>query len=335
MFYYREGDLAMKIAVIGGGVIGERHLDAIQEVSGLEATAIVDVNEARCKELAAAFEVAGYTDYEEMLCREQPDIAVIALPHYLHREASLRCLDAGCHLMLEKPMALSTQECDEIIAKAVAVGRTLMVGHTQHYHEHNRKTKAIVQSGELGRLVMIHDVRHVNYYRQDRPGWFFERTKSGGGILTNLGSHSVDKIQWLTDSRVTKVKGAVSYHGDRGDVEGSGLVYLETSIGVPATIAQSGYKGVSHNCTDLLFTKGMLRLETGKGLYISRGGGYEAIEAEKRAAPFVLQYEDLLRAIRTGEEPECSGVYSRGVVRVLECIYRSAETGVEVTVADS
>src|SRR5690606_8288678 len=131
-----------------------------------------------------------------------------------------------CHVMLEKPMALSVAECDAIIAAAAEARVRILIGHTQHYMAENLLAKQLVERGELGELVMIHDVRHMDYYRSSRPDWFLEKAKSGGGVLANLGTHSIDKIQWLTDSAVRTVRASVTRHGSRGDVEGSGMVYL-------------------------------------------------------------------------------------------------------------
>ncbi|MDF2959378.1 MAG: gfo/Idh/MocA family oxidoreductase [Paenibacillus sp.] len=319
----------MRLAVIGAGAIGIRHLEAAVDVDGLETAAIVDLNGERAQELADKFGIRAYTDYREMFEREQPDIAVIALPHYLHKEVAVHCAEQGCHILLEKPMALNTAECDEIIAAAERHGVKLMVGHTQHYHPENIAAKRMVESGELGQLVMVNDMRHVHYYRADRPGWFFERSKSGGGIITNLGAHSIDKIQWITGSRVTKVKASVTFHGDRGDVEGSGVIFLETSIGVPATISQSGYPGVSRNETEFIFTKGMLKIEMNKGLSVSRKGIYEAVQLEPMEKPFVRQFKDLMDAVANDTEPDCSGAYSKTVISVLESVYLSSETRTE------
>ncbi|TVY08575.1 Gfo/Idh/MocA family protein [Paenibacillus cremeus] len=322
----------MKLAVIGGGTIGVKHLEAARDVEGLEAVAVVEVNPERAAELSAEFGVRAYAHYEEMLAEAQPEITVVALPHFLHKEVAIRCAERGVHILLEKPMALNVEECDAIIEAAHRHGVKLMVGHTQHYHPDNLAAKRIIESGELGQLVMINDMRHVNYYRADRPGWFFEKAKAGGGIFTNLGAHSIDKIQWLTGSRVTKVKAFVSHYGDRGDIEGSGVLLAETSIGVPATISQSGYLGVSRNETEFIFTKGMLKLETGKGLQISRNGVYEKVAVEDLGKPLARQLKDLMAAIQDGAELDCSGEYSRTVISVLESVYRSSETGTEQAV---
>ncbi|MBW7461165.1 Gfo/Idh/MocA family oxidoreductase, partial [Paenibacillus sepulcri] len=224
------------------------------------AVAIADIREAGAAQAAGDYHIRAYTDYNEMLREEQPDVAVITLPHYLHKEAAVACAEQGCHIMLEKPMGLDVEECDQMIESARMHRVKLMVGHTQHYFAENIKAKEIIASGGIGELVMINDTRHVNYYLPNRPDWFFDRSKSGGGIFMNLGSHSVDKIQWLTDSCFTQVNAALSFHGTKGDIEGSGVAFLRTASGIPCTISQSGYGGVNRNETEIIGTRGMIKL---------------------------------------------------------------------------
>ncbi|WP_339279843.1 Gfo/Idh/MocA family oxidoreductase [Paenibacillus sp. FSL W8-1187] len=321
-----------KAAIIGAGAISSLHLQALAEMNEIEAVAIADIDEERARKASAQHPVRAYADYRRMVEIERPDIVVITLPHHLHKECAIWCARSGCHILLEKPMAIDVEACDEII-KTVGESRIkLMVGHTQHYFAENRIAKEIIQSGRLGKLVMINDVRHVDYYSPNRPDWFFESAKSGGGIAMNLGSHSIDKIQWLTDSRIVQVKASVSHYGAKGDIEGSVTAWVQTDRGVPCTISQSGYGGVNRDETEIVFTEGMLKLSTGAGLWIGQSGEYRSVEAPQEAPPFVLQYRDLLSSIRTDVNPECSGEYSRSVVAAVQAIYASHRSGQEVVV---
>ncbi|WP_128656334.1 Gfo/Idh/MocA family protein [Paenibacillus sp. 598K] len=319
----------LRVAVLGAGIIAGSHLEAISATPGVTACAVADLDQAKVGELAERWGIKGFTDYREMLRNELPDIAVIALPHFLHKEASLAAIAHGAHLMLEKPMALSTAECDEIISAAEQAGIRVLVGHTQHYIAENIEARRWVRSGELGPLVMIQDNRHLSYFRDTRPSWFLDKALSGGGILANLGTHSIDKIQWLSDSAVSYVSASTSRHADRGNVEGSGMIYMRLQSGVSATIVQSGYPGEVRDETELIFAGGMLKLATGRSLWVSRGGPYEPLEVPQTATPFERQYAELAAAIRDGRETDCPPAYARGIIGVLEAVYRSAETGRE------
>jgi len=321
-----------KLAIIGAGAISESHLKACVQLPGIRAVAIADVVPERAEAAGSRYGIQAYGDYRRMVEQEKPDIVAITLPHFLHKPAAVWCAEHGCHLMLEKPMALNAKECDEIMDAVESNGVRLLVGHTQHYIPENRAAKQLLDRGDLGELLTIQDTRHVDYYLDTRPAWFFEQAKSGGGIMMNLGSHSIDKIQWLTDSRVASLHGRVARPGHKGDIEGSGVVFLLTSTGLPATITQSGYGGVNRNETELLFTGGMLKLVTGRSLWISEGGAYREIPVDKGKDPFILQYEDLIDSIQRGVDPECSGSYGRSVIAAVEAIYESDRTGGQVAV---
>jgi predicted dehydrogenase len=323
--------MSYSVAIIGAGGIAVEHLEALEEIEQLKSISIADIQLHRAKELAAKFNLNAYADYKEMIETEKPDIVVIALPHFLHKEAAVWCANQGCHILLEKPMALSVAECDEIIEAVNRKNVKLLVGHSQHYKAENLKVLELMASGDLGELVMINDTRHTHYYRETRPDWFFEKAKAGGGILTNLGSHTIDKIQWYGGAKIIKVRAAISYYGTKGDIEGSGLVFLENSNGVPATLSQSGYLGAPKNETELIFTNGMIKLLTGEGLWISRGGVYTQLPVEA-TKPFVLQFKDLIESIETGNEPNCTLEYSRSIVAVIETIYRSHTESRELSV---
>lgn len=321
--------MVYRVVLIGAGIISRNHLEAIRQVGTLEAAAVADTDESKGKALAEEYGISFYRDYEEMVTKEKPDIAVIALPHHLHASCAVWCAKQGCHLLLEKPMALNVEQCDEILQAVATAGVKLMVGHTQHYWPANIQAKQLIASGELGRLLAVHDTRHLYYYRDNRPDWFLEKAKAGGGILMNLGAHSIDKIQWLTDSRVHRVKASVTYEGPRGDVEGSGCIFLETDSGLSGVIVQSGYEGPPKDETELIFSHGMAKLISAKGLWISKGGEYEQVEPIPEEDPFVLQFKDLLQAIGNEQDPDSSGEYARSVIAALEAVYRSDRTGVE------
>lgn len=322
----------IRIGIIGAGGISIDHLKAFPEVEGMKAVAVVDINEERAKQLALEYGVAAYTDYRTMIEVEKPDAVIITLPHFLHKPVTIDCAERGCHIYLEKPMALDAEECDEIIAAAERNNVKLMVGHTQHYLPCNRKAKTLIQEGSFGKLIMINDQRHGFYFTDERPQWFVEKAKSGGGVVMNLGSHMIDRIQWLTDSKITRVKGEVTHFAPKGDVEGSSIVYAETSIGVPAVMCQSGYPSNPRNETELIFTNGMIKTAGFNDVFVSRGGKYEELKVEDKTSPFVLQLLDFQALLEKDVEPYCTGAYAKSVINAVLSVYRSSELGTDVEV---
>jgi predicted dehydrogenase len=120
----------LKTAVIGAGAISNEHFEAIRDTEGFRACAVADINKEKAEQAAKRYGIRAYTDYRQMLDHEQPDVVAIALPHFLHKETALYAAASGCHLLLEKPMALNVAECDEIIEAARKGGVRIMIGHT-------------------------------------------------------------------------------------------------------------------------------------------------------------------------------------------------------------
>ncbi|KGX90440.1 Gfo/Idh/MocA family protein [Pontibacillus marinus] len=322
--------MSLRVALIGAGIISSEHLKAISRIEELQAVAIADIDEAKVNTASREYDLIGYLDYRDMVQKEKPDIVVISLPHFLHKDAAIFCARNGCHILLEKPMALNTLECDEMIQVASDHDVQLMIGHIQHYFPENDVAKKRIHEGILGQLVQINETRHMNYFKQDRPAWFLECDKAGGGIMMNLGAHSIDKIQWLLNSRFSRVMANLSYHHRdvevSSDIEGSGLVYLETENEIPVTISISGYEVVPKHVTELIFTKGMMKVEVGKGVYVSQGGSYAQVPTPSDKSPFEKQFMELIDAIQGKRILENSGTYGKSVVSVIQGIYESHES---------
>lgn len=317
-----------RAVLVGAGAIAKVHERALQASGRSELAAVADIDTARAQELAESHGAAVYADYREMVRKERPDIAIITLPHYLHREAAIFCMEQGCHIMLEKPMALDERQCADINEAAAKHRVTVAVGHMQRFYAANRKAKEIVDSGRLGQLVAIHERRHHPYFLPERPGWFLDKARSGGGVVINLGSHSIDRIQWLTGTPIVKAMAKLTSYGERGDVEGSGLLWLQTSAGVPATVSLCGYDTMSLNETELFFTGGQLKVTGQSKVWIgSFGKEYEPVPLDASDNPFEAQWESLLDSLDRGVEPNISGAYGQSVCAVVDAVYRSHGTG--------
>lgn len=323
------------IAVIGGGNIAERHLAAINKMDKLTPVAVADINQDRANTLALSYDVKPYEDYEDMLQKEKPDIAVVAVPHFLHKTAAISAAENGSHILIEKPIAMNVEESEEIIEATKENNVNVLVCHTQQYMDLNMKAKEVLQSGVLGDIVMINDKRHVYYFNDDRPDWFFYKEKAGGGIVINMGIHTVDKIQWVTDSRVSTVKALLSEQSFKGNVEGSGLIHMEminkSGKKFPASIALSGYHGVPESATEILCTYGKLKI-TEKELLINERGQseYRTVQNIKETTPSILQLEDLISLIEKEKNPDEQNDYAKSVIAAIDAIYQSNDEGTEI-----
>ena len=197
----------LRHVVIGAGAgIFTTHLRGLQ-LETAELLAVSDIDEkkgrARADELGCAF----FRDHGTMLAETKPDVAVILTPHPFHANIAIDCLDAGCHVLVEKPMAIQVAEADAMIAAAQRAQRLLAVNFQQRLRPEVRAAKRLIQQGELGDIQHVQMVnawtRTAIYYRQ--AGWRGTWNGEGGGLLLNQAPHDLDLLCHLAGmpSRVT------------------------------------------------------------------------------------------------------------------------------------
>lgn len=317
----------LKCGVIGAGIISKRHLDALKKHPDTEVAAIADLDREKAVRAAEAYNAAAYTDYKEMLERERLDMAIINLPHALHEESSLLCAGKGIHVLLEKPMSVSAKSCQRITKAFEKAGLVLQVGHVQRYFPENQKAKELIASGRYGKLVMIEDVRTSLYFTPGRPAWFLKKELSGGGILMNLGAHSLDKIRYLTDSRIVEIHGYCGWEMPGCSVEGRAQVLLKTESGIPASITLCGYNDTPVNETTLYCTNGVIKLSTGSGLKVWNGSAFTDVEFSRDIQPFDEQLRDFVEAVEGRRQPVTDGRYSGEIIELIEQVYGQNEEG--------
>lgn len=183
-----------RLALIGVGVIGRRHLVAMEQVPEVELVGIADPNPAS-QDVARQQGVPFFADAYSLMETCRPDGVIVATPTEHHFKPTLAALDMGAHVLVEKPIMATLQECDETIAKAEQVGRHVLVGHHRRYYGLVNEARDLIRGGQLGQLVGVvgqWNVRkHAEYYA---PGW--RKKWQAGPILTNL-IHDMDLLRYV------------------------------------------------------------------------------------------------------------------------------------------
>lgn len=188
-----------RVAFIGaGGIIRHAHIPNFQRLPNVETVAICDVNEARAKEVAQATGLAKvYTDHKQLLAEIKPDITVIGTPNVFHKPQTLDALNAGSHVLCEKPLALSYADAQAMMATAKQQGKVLSVGTHYRWSDAMQVAKTHVDGGFFGK---IYAVRAIWQRRSGIPGygsWFTNKDLAGGGVLFDLGVHNLDRALYL------------------------------------------------------------------------------------------------------------------------------------------
>lgn len=330
-----EYDYTRRIYVLGVGIIGAGRIAAAhaKSVIGLEETrlaAAADINAAAVKSFTERFPCAGHTDHLELLARDDVDYVVICLPHHLHAPIAIDAANAGKHLFIEKPLALTVEQCDDIIAAAERNQVKLHVGHHHHFTPANCKAKEIISSGELGEVVMAVDTWHKPFHMKgyERPAWFLDRA-CGGGMWHMNGPHMIDRLMFFLDSKVAAVKATVGSKFFDYTAHDYALAHLEFANGVHAQIVHSGYRaGVERFELEFTCLDAQLKL-TGKEVLIGKDEAWSPVDfptwdTNRR------QHELFARSIQDNTDAPVNGAWSREVVRVLLACEESTALGREV-----
>jgi UDP-N-acetyl-2-amino-2-deoxyglucuronate dehydrogenase len=336
---------SMKFAIVGAGVISDFHAKAITQHPQAELVAISDIVLEKANKLADAYNVASvYSDYEQMLKREDIDVVCVCTPSGLHGEVVIAAAQAGKHILCEKPLEITAGAMTEVLAAVNKHGVKMGCVFQRRVMEASLVARRAVQEGKLGKLVLgdayLKYYRSPEYYRS--AGWRGTWQFDGGGALMNQGVHGIDLIQWLMgdvqsvfaysapllrDIEVEDTAVAVLKYknGAFGVIQGTTSVYpaQETRFelhGEKGTIifADSGIKKWSFLNSDEEMPIVQPRIDSSSNpTDISSDGHY-------------ILVDDLIEAIRNDRPPLISGEEARKSVDLILAIYESAQTGKEV-----
>lgn len=307
-----------KIGVVGAGKIAGSHKKAILAQPQCQLVAVCDTVLDRAKALAEGTDARVYDNYETMQAEEELDAVILNLPHFLHEKVSVYFLDRGISVLVEKPMAISTRECDGMIAAAQKSGAKLAVGHVQRYHKCYRIVKQMIESKQLGELCGIREVRNVDYFT-NRPAWFLDRTLAGGGILMNFGAHTMDKVFYTTGLKVKDVFASGNNFLTNDSVEAIAQLLVTFEGGVSGTFCYCGCKGAREYRTDFYFTNGTAQIRDGWDLWVCEAGGeFTRVDGCNDSGLIEAQMVEFVKLLNGEENEMVTPEYGRSVISVLE-----------------
>ncbi len=260
----------LKIGIIGCGKITQvRHAPEYRENPNCELTAYFDGIPERAQALAKEYGGKAYGSVEELL-ESGVDAVSVCVANVDHASVTIKALDAGKHVLCEKPMATTLEDCEAMAAAAKRNGRLLMIGHNQRFALAHQKAREMVLAGEIGRPVSF----HTTFGHPGPEGWtglanswFFDKKQAAFGALADLGVHKADIIHYLLNEPVTEVTAAVGTldkkfpDGSPISVEDNALMVMRTKSGVLGQLHVSWtFYGQEDNSTRIYGTEGTLRL---------------------------------------------------------------------------
>ena len=352
----------VRIGVIGLGGIGEAHLKAYAQLPDARVLAGAEPAQERGRQVAAAHNVPDlYTDYEELLARDDIDAVNVCVPNYLHAPIGIAALEAGKHVLCEKPLALSGAEAKRMVDAAERAGRVLQVAFNHRRRGDAQVLKRYIEEGGLGR---IYYAKAYWMRRSGIPGlgsWFTSKKLAGGGPLIDLGVHMLDLAMWLLGEPEVRSVSATTYAelGSRG--LGGHPSWVKSGGGNPYEVEDlaTAFVRLQNGATLLLEASWATHSSAGDDfgvvLYGTEGGAEIAVKnygwentlrifsniggRPADTAPHVTRGEghigvmrEFIASIRSGEDHLRGGLEGLRRARIIDACYASAEQGHEIVI---
>ena len=340
--------MTIHVGILGGGNISETHARAASEVEGVRIVAVAGENAAKVEGLGERYGAAAYRDAEALVRHRPLDVVLIGSPSGLHAEQGIAAARQGLHVLVEKPIDVTTERADQLIAACEEAGVKLGVFFQDRFAQDMIVLKKAIDEGALGRLLLasarVKWWRPPEYYGRSR--WRGTLSLDGGGALINQGIHTVDLLLWIVGD-VTRVWARTTTALHRIEAEDVIVATLEFGSGALATLeaTTAAYPGYPREI-ELTGSEGtvvvrqdrILRADLRKPWPGLVGGeGSQSASASSAAVSDVrghrAAFEDFLRSTRGGAEPRCNGREARRSLLVVEALYRSARVQAPVSLS--
>ncbi len=321
--------------LVGTGAIANKRVGpALVGAQNSRLVAVCDVVEEAARDFAQRFQVPAYTSFDQLLANPDINAVYLATPIFLHAPQAIQALRAGKHVLVEKPMALTVAEGEEMIRVARETGKTLATAYYRRFFPKVQRAKQLIAEGALGKVVMVVSIYHTWY--DPAPGapgsWRAQKARAGGGVLWDMGSHRFDLLIGLF-GMPTQVWATAETLAHTYEVEDTASVYLKLGNGAQcvSTWQWSSQTWVDH--LSIIGTQGKIVMEPMDGpsftLYIGKGRSQERTDEqiplpENVHLPMIQNFVD---SVLRGEDPVEVGEEGLKTNRILAAIDESAATG--------
>jgi UDP-N-acetyl-2-amino-2-deoxyglucuronate dehydrogenase len=331
----------MRVGLLGAGNISDTHARAARAIPGIEIAAVCGANREKVARLASAYGGVAYDGIDAFLAHRPMDIVAIGSPSGLHADQTLAAMRRGLHVLVEKPLDVTTGKVDAVIAEAARAGVKVGVFFQDRLRPDVVAMKNLIDAGRLGKPVFasgrVKWYRPPEYYGTSR--WRGTCALDGGGALMNQGIHTVDLLQWLFGP-VARVCARTATRIHSIEAEDTAAAVLEFESGALGVIeaTTSAFPGYARR-VEVTGAEGTLILEGDRLIAADLRHAADVRTAsptdlESTASPVVSDctphqrvFEDFIRAIETNGTPACDAREGRHSVAIVEAIYRSARDG--------
>jgi myo-inositol 2-dehydrogenase/D-chiro-inositol 1-dehydrogenase len=335
----------VKIGLIGTGFVADLHAAAARMVPEVEIIAVASPTPGKAGRFAQERGIPhAFEDYRELLRLREVQLVTLALPNYLHAQACLDAAAAGKHILCEKPLCRTLEEADRMIEACRQAGVLLMYAEELCFAPKYVRAKQLVDEGALGRVFLVK--QSEEHFGPHSP-WFWDVNQSGGGVLLDMGCHSIEFARWVFGK--PKVKSVCAslgtyVHSDKTRGEDHSLCIVEYETGQVGLAENSWAKtgGVDDRC-EIYGSSGFTRADLLRGsallTYSETGYGYAVEKAATTKGYTFTMFEEIwnygfpqeiahfARCVQGKETPIETGEDGREVLKIIYAAYESAGTG--------
>ncbi len=305
--------MALRWGILGCGNVAEhKGGPPLYSVDESKLIAVMRRDQAKAEDFAERHGAKrAYTDVDKLLSDDEINAVYIATPPNLHCEQTIRAARTGKHILCEKPMAMSVNECQQMVDACSEAGVTLMLAYYRNHYPNVVKMKALMDENAIGDVVLarINCTAYYNPNRKDLKNWRMNPEISGGGVLMDIGSHRISLLQYLMGN-VASVKGFAETVHLEGNVDDSAVFTLRFESGAHAVANINWNVGIGIDDIEVYGTKGCLRcspLNSENLTLETKSEGVKTLPQIPLPHTHTGLVQDFVNHIRTGEPIRCTG----------------------------
>ncbi len=339
-----------KVAILGAGFISDIHLESYHRfIPEAEVVAVYARNKERVEQFAKKHNIPQfYTNLDDIINKSGCEIVDICLPNFLHHEAAIKAAKAHKHIIIEKPLAVTLEEADEMIAVCKENNVKLMYAEELCFAPKYERVRQLVNEGAVGEIFML---KQAEKHSGPHSDWFYDINLAGGGVLMDMGCHAMQWFRWMTkNAKVTSVFATMStvYHKGRTQGEDNSVVIVEFENGVTCVAENSWAKhGGMDDRSEVYGTGGVVYADLFMGnsaiSYSKHGYGYAMEKADTTVGWSFTVFEEVFNqgyphelkhfvdCVRNNKEPLVTGEDGRVVLEILYAAYASAGQGKKIS----
>ncbi|MBP3539263.1 MAG: Gfo/Idh/MocA family oxidoreductase [Oscillospiraceae bacterium] len=345
----------IRIGILGCGKIAQvRHIPEYADNPDCELRAFYNPSRQRAEDMAAKYGGRVYDSAEELLADPEIDAVSVCAANYAHAELAIKALKAGKHVLCEKPMATTIEDCEAMAEAARESGKFLMIGHNQRLAKAHVKAKELIDEGLIGNIISFrttfgHGGPETWSINPGKNTWFFDKKRAAMGAMADLGVHKTDLIHFLTGQRVVRTTARLTTLDKRGEdgkligVDDNAVCIYELSGGAFGTMTASWtFYGAEDNSTILYGTKGIMRIydDPAHSIVVKLADGeertYDVEQIQTNDNQTKSGVIDLwIDCLKNNRAPEISGESALYAMRAVFASIKSSELGESVEIPEN